>query len=129
MFGRRGFNRRQAKNQRGIWFVAPPASTGISPPANQFAAIKCYQMREIRLRGFQKRTHPQPAKAGFACLAGAVFNRRQAKNQRGRGIVASSSTGISPGESIRGYEKRETREGGFCMFGRRGFNRRRAKNQ
>jgi len=38
VFGRRGFNRRRAKNQRGIWIVAPRQAY---PPANQFAAIKC----------------------------------------------------------------------------------------
>ena len=38
VFGRRGFNRRRAKNQRWIWIVAPRQAY---PPANQFAAIKC----------------------------------------------------------------------------------------
>jgi len=50
VFGRRGFNRRQAKNQRWIGIVAPRQAY---PPANQFAAMKS-------------------AKSGFACLAGAV---------------------------------------------------------
>jgi len=52
---------------------------GISP----CESIRGYQMREIRLRGFQKRTHPQPAKAGFACLAGAVSTAGAQKNSEG----------------------------------------------
>jgi len=66
----------------------------------------------------------KPAKAGFACLAGAVSTAGAQKISDGYGILRPASTDISLCESIRGDKKRE---GGFCVFGRRGFNRRRAK--
>ena len=98
---------------------------GISP----CESIRGYQTHEIRLRGFQKRTHPQPAMAGWdACFRGVVSTAGAQEVIDGYGLSPPASTGISPCESIRGYEKRETREGGFCVFGRLGFNRRRAKN-
>jgi len=59
-------------------------------------SIRGDEKREIRLRGFQKRTHPQPAKAGFACLAGAVSTAGAQKISVGEGLSPPASTGISP---------------------------------
>jgi len=132
VFGRRGFNRRRAKNQRGRGIVAPRQA---DPPAIQFAAMKSAKPASEDFKN-----HPSPTREGGFCVFGRRgFNPRRAKIIDGYGLLPPArhiprrinsrlSNARNPPPRISETHPSPTREGGFCVFGRRGFNRRRAKN-
>ena len=126
----------QRRNEWRTRGIKAPSFWNI-PPANQYAAMKSAKSASA---DFRNAPLPNPRRRVLHVWQ-TRFQPPARKNHRWIGIVAPRqayplrrinsrlSKARNPPPRISETHPSTTREGGFCVLGRRGFNPRRAKNQ